>query len=169
MPKENSSYLLKEKERLKNYLSRAGLEITSGREGVFNEVMALHGHFTAQDLVKVCKRKISRATIYRSIKEFLEAGLIRKTAFGEKHEHYEHVYDEQLHHHARCIRCYRLIEFPCHDDDAKYNRLLKKKRFKVLGHEMHFYGICRNCRTQSAAANTPSNSKIHFMKNYRRR
>ena len=151
MAKENPQYLLTEKERLKNYLSRAGLEITDGREGVFNEVMAFHGHFTAEDLVKVGKRKISRATIYRSIKEFLEAGLIRKTAFGEKHEHYEHVYDEQLHHHARCIRCHAVIEFPCHDDDSKYIQYLRKKGFHVLGHEMHFYGICRNCRKQSAA------------------
>ena len=172
MSKENTPPLLTEKEKLKKYLNCAGLEITSGREGVFKEVMSSHGHFTAEDLVKNCRRsrrKISRATVYRCIKEFLEAGVIRKTAFGEKHEHYEHVYDEQLHHHARCIRCYGVIEFPCHDDDAQYNRFLRKKGFQVLGHEMHFYGICQNCRTQSAAAHTSSNSKIHFRKNYRRR
>ena len=150
MKQASGTNFVREKEKLRYYLDRNGLKITNGREGVFTEVMVSHGHFTAEDLVKDCKRKgikVSRATIYRSIKEFLEAGIIRKTAFGEKHEHYEHVYDEQLHHHARCVRCYEVIEFLCADDDSKYHAFLKKQGFQILGHEMHFYGICKDCRS----------------------
>lgn len=137
-------------ERLKfeDYLKKAGFKLTHGRQTVFNEVMQAHGHFAAEELTKQCKKKgkkVSRATIYRSLRELLEAGVIRETAFGEKHQHYEHVYDEQLHHHARCIRCYAIIEMPCMKTDQQYIPILKDKGFYVLGHELHFYGICRNC------------------------
>jgi Fur family transcriptional regulator, ferric uptake regulator len=148
MRKKSPSRIIEEKVKFEGYLNGAGLKLTSGRQVVFAEVIRAHGHFAAEELVKQCKenkRKVSRATIYRSLRELLAAGVIRETAFGEKHQHFEHVYDEKLHHHARCIRCYEVIEFPCFKHDTKYKRLLKRQGFYILGHEMHFYGICKNC------------------------
>ncbi len=138
-----------EQKRFDRYLTESGLKSSHGRRKVFDKVMRSHGHFTAEDLVKTLahkKHNVSRATIYRSIKELLEAGLIRKTAFGEKHDHYEHVYDEKLHHHARCIHCYSVIEFPCRHCDQPYLKYLAKDGFRILGHEMHFYGVCKKCQ-----------------------
>ena len=143
------SYFNSEKNKLECFLQKAGRKVSFGRVAVFNEVFNSHGHFTAEGLVKVCRRNhthVSRATIYRSLKEMLEAGVIRKTAFGEKHDCYEHVYDEKPHHHARCIRCFTLIEFPDLKEDRVYVPFLEKKQFKILGHEMHFYGICHKCQ-----------------------
>ena len=142
----------KEKVKLENHLKNLRLKMSFGREIVFNAAMNTHGHFTAEELVKACKRsqrKVSRATVYRSLKELLEAGVIRETAFGEKHLHFEHVYDEKLHHHARCIRCHALIEFPDLEEDRVYVPYLKNKRFQILGHEMHFYGICVQCQVKN--------------------
>ena len=138
----------REQTRFEDYLNKNSLKISRGRTEVFSEVFDHHGHFTAEDLVKSCRKnrsKASRATIYRSLRELLEAGIVRKTAFGEKHDCFEHVYDEKLHHHARCIRCHALIEFPDLKEDRIYVSFLEKKGFRILGHEMHFYGICRKC------------------------
>ena len=143
-----------EKNRFEHYLGKIGLKLTNGRQSVFKEVMQAHGHFAAEELVKHCKKngkKVSRATIYRSLRELLEAGIIRETAFGEKHQHYEHVYDEKLHHHARCIRCYHMIEMPCIDAEKQYVPMLIQRGFQILGHELHFYGICRHCQIKSRA------------------
>jgi len=143
------SSVLKEREKFEDYLLKAGLRVSRGRAGVFREVMRAHGHFTAEEIAKACGRrkpKVSRATVYRSLREMLEAGVIRGTAFGEKHQHFEHVYDEEQHHHARCVRCSALIEFPDMGEESRYQAILEKKGFKMLGHEMHFYGICRQCR-----------------------
>jgi Fur family transcriptional regulator, ferric uptake regulator len=148
MIKLTSSLFSKERQKLEDYLRHNGRKVSQGRDTVFHEVMNTHGHFTAEELVKsikVNRRKVSRATIYRSLKEFLEAGVIRETAFGEKHQHFEHVYDEKLHHHARCIRCYAVVEFPCLGEDKNYIPILEKNGFHVLGHELHFYGICQRC------------------------
>lgn len=138
-----------ERRKLGSHLAGQGLKFSRAREAIFWEVMDAHGHFTAEELVKHCtsnKRGVSRATIYRCLKEMLEAGVIRETAFGEKHHHFEHVYDEKLHHHARCIHCYEVIEFPCLQEYKKYLLFLKRQDFHSLGHEVHFYGICKKCR-----------------------
>ena len=138
-----------EKMKYESYLKERGLRLSKGRICVFEEVMEAHGHFAPEELVKQCvrhKRNVSRATIYRSLQELREAGIIRETAFGEKHQHFEHCYDEKLHHHARCIRCGLYIEFPDQNEEEKYIRDLEKQGFHVLGHELHIYGLCEACK-----------------------
>jgi len=137
-----------ERAKFLRFLAQAGLRKSPGREFVFFQVMGTHGHFTAEELAKVCSEKklnVSRATVYRVLRDLLEAGIIRETAFGDKHHHFEHVYDEKPHHHAQCVRCHRFIEFPDRKEDKIYHPYLEKQGFKILGHEMHFYGICKKC------------------------
>lgn len=139
-----------ENERFKfhRYLLKNGLKFTSGRKTVFETVMRAHGHFATEELVKKCrhnKQQVSRATVYRCLRELLVAGVIRETAFGEKHQHYEHLYDETHHHHARCICCGEHSEFDDLGEDKMYRSIMRKLGFTVLGHEMHFYGICKKC------------------------
>ena len=139
--------ITQEKEKLEKFLAEHGRRISPSREVIFREVMRAHGHFTAEELAKICSaKKVSRATVYRAVKELLEAGIIRETAFGDKHHHFEHIYDEKPHHHAQCVRCHEFIEFPDLKEDSIYKPLLEKQGFKILGHEMHFYGICRKCQ-----------------------
>ena len=141
--------IYQERQKFEQYLVEAGLKVSRGRDVVFTEVMHSHGHFTAEELARVCASKrpaVSRATVYRSLREMLEAGVIRETAFGDKHHHYEHVYDEKPHHHAKCVRCHTFIEFPDLHEDQIYRPILEKQGFKILGHEMHFYGVCQSCQ-----------------------
>ena len=135
-----------ERKKLSGLLDRKGLKMTSGREAVLKEVLNAHGHFCAEGLNKTCrdkKKRVSRATVYRTLNELLEAGVIRKTAFGDKHSNFEHLYDERPHHHAYCIRTGKYIELPDFGEEKKYLPILEKMGFKVLGHELHFYGISR--------------------------
>ncbi len=143
--------LFNEKEKFENYLTQSRLQLSHARQEIFNQVINIHGHFTAEELAKACfkKSKVSRATVYRALKELLESGIIRETAFGDKHHHYEHLYDEKPHHHAQCLRCYEFIEFPDLKEDEVYKPYLEKQGFKIIGHEMHFYGICRNCQEKA--------------------
>ena len=140
--------IARERQKLIACLDKNRLAFSNGRKIVFDEVMEAHGHFSSEELLKQCienNRKVSRATVYRCLRELLEAGVIRETAFGEKHQHFEHVYDEKPHHHAQCLRCHEFIEFPDLKEDEVYKPYLEKQGFKILGHEMHFYGVCKKC------------------------
>lgn len=148
--KTGSHVVQREQDKFRKYLDKTGLAVSPGRERVLQEVLHSHGHFTAEDLAKACvqKGKVSRATVYRVLRELLESGVIRETAFGDKHRHFEHIYDEKPHHHAQCLRCHQFIEFPDLKEDSVYRPILEKQGFKILGHEMHFYGICSKCQEQ---------------------
>jgi Fur family ferric uptake transcriptional regulator len=143
--------LFNEREKFEKYLIKSGLRMSHARQMIFKEVINIHGHFTAEELAKICfkKSKVSRATVYRALKELLESGIVRETAFGDKHHHFEHLYDEKPHHHAQCLRCHEFIEFPDLNEDEVYKPYLEKQGFKTIGHEMHFYGICRNCQEKA--------------------
>jgi len=148
MKPEIQKQRLAEHHRYQKYLAQRDVKMSRAREEVLQEVLGTHGHFTAEDLAKTCQHqnKVSRATVYRILKELLESGVIRETAFGDKHKHFEHIYDEEPHHHAQCVRCHQFIEFPDLNEDSVYRPILEKKGFKILGHEMHFYGICKDCQ-----------------------
>jgi Fur family transcriptional regulator, ferric uptake regulator len=153
MSRINKEMIRNERAKFLRHLAKAGLRVSKGREVIFDEVMRSHGHFTAEELAKEClqkKLKVSRPTVFRVLHDLLEAGVIRETAFGDKHRHFEHVYDEKPHHHAQCIRCHNFIEFPDRKEDEVYHPYLEKQGFKILGHEMHFYGICRHCQLKEA-------------------
>jgi len=148
MTLKSKTKILEEQEKYSRYLEKNGLRFSKGRLRVFEMVMSAHGHFAPEEILKISEDKyvnVSRATIYRSIHELLESGVIRLTAFGEKHQHFEHLYDEKPHHHARCIKCGVMIEFPDRNEDAVYRPTLEHQGFHILGHEMHFYGFCSKC------------------------
>jgi len=143
------SAVRKEQEKYEAFLIKRSVRFSRGRQSVFALVMRTHEHFTAEQMAKMCtglKPAVSRATVYRSIHELVESGVVRETAFGDKHRHYEHLYDERKHHHAICVRCHRHVEFPDMHEESRYYSILEKKGFKILGHEMHFYGLCRKCQ-----------------------
>ena len=110
------------------HLTKAGRRMSKSREVIFDVVMRVHRHFSTEMLIKKCLQKnlkVSRPTVYRVLRELLEAGVIRGTAFGDKHQHFEHLYDEKPHHHALCLRCHRFLEFPDMGEDSIYeNRAL---------------------------------------------
>lgn len=143
------STIEKEKKRYEEFLTKRGVRFSRGRQSIFQKIMDTHAHFTAEEMAKFCvqmKPTVSRATVYRTVHELLEAGIIRETAFGDKHKHFEHLYDERKHHHAICVHCHQHLEFPDMNEEKRYHPILEKKGFKILGHEMHFYGICEKCQ-----------------------
>ncbi len=140
---------LKEQHKFEDFLAGGDLRFSRGRQAVFNQAMNWHGHFSGEEMAKKCfelKLSVSRATVYRTLHELVEAGVIRETAFGDKHHHFEHLYDERKHHHAMCVRCHEHLEFPDLDEEKRYQPYLEKAGFKILGHEMHFYGLCKKCQ-----------------------
>ena len=57
MLKTNAAMVHHERVKFLLYLSKAGLRVSKGRELIFDEVMRLHGHFTAEGLAKHCLEK----------------------------------------------------------------------------------------------------------------
>jgi len=74
----------REREIFRKYLERRGLKLTAERQALFDELFARHEHFEADELLmrlRAKRKKISRATIYRTLDLLLESGIVKRLEF----------------------------------------------------------------------------------------
>ena len=63
----------------RKYLERRGLKLTAERQALFDEVFSRHEHVEADELLvrlRAKHKKISRATIYRTLELLVDAGIV---------------------------------------------------------------------------------------------
>ncbi|HEV3137055.1 MAG TPA: transcriptional repressor [Pirellulales bacterium] len=140
------------RERFEEFLQSRGKRITQQRRALVDEVFKRHDHFDAEDLIlhlsRVSKnRQVSRPTVYRTLAELVDAGLLRSMTLGGRTV-YEHDYGYPQHDHLHCQKCNKLIEFKS-DEVARIGEALAQEyQFRVTGHRLIFSGICADCRLQ---------------------
>ena len=91
---------------------------------------------------------VGRATVYRTLKLLLEAGVVCKLSLPNGVPMYSLARVEH-HHHTVCVRCGSVTEFR----DVTVERLLrtlgKDIEGTIVGHRMEFYIVCRSCAERS--------------------
>lgn len=137
-------------DKFREYLSTRGMRLTPERELIVTEVFATHEHFDTDQLVERLKlqkdnRKVSRATVYRTVREMVEAGLLRQVARTQNREVYEHDYGYPRHDHLICGKCGTLIEFENAPLAGILEQVALEHGFRVTGHRMEVYGLCADC------------------------
>ena len=138
-----------EEGKLRDHLRAKGLKFTPERRLVLREVFSIHRHFEVDDLfvrMRRRDRRISRSTIYRTLKLLVECGLLREVLFGERHSHYEHVLGHKHHDHLLCLRCGRVIEFSNDSIESLQERVCQEHQFRALGHRLQITGYCWKCQ-----------------------
>jgi len=141
---------LSPRERFEEFLQSKGKRTTQQRRMVVDEVFKRHDHFDAEDLIAhlasvAASRRVSRPTVYRTLSELVDAGLLRSMNLGGRTV-YEHDYGYPQHDHLYCQKCNKLIEF--HSDEvARIGEELERQyQFRVTGHRLIFTGLCADCR-----------------------
>ena len=137
-------------ERFGQFLQGRGKRITRQRRLIVETVFSHHDHFDADELIEhlqklIAQRKVSRPTVYRTLSELVEAGMLRKMALGGRSV-YEHDYGYPSHDHLHCQVCNKLIEFHSADLERIRDAVAKEHQFRVIGHRMFVTGICADCR-----------------------
>ncbi len=137
-------------ERFEEYLQSRGMRNTEQRRLMIEYVFREHDHFDADGLIDRLPRKgqpgyVSRPTVYRTLNEFVDAGLLRKFELDGRSV-YEHDYGYPQHDHLYCKKCQKLIEFHSAELLRLREAVAEKHRFRVLGHRLTVTGICEKCR-----------------------
>jgi Fur family ferric uptake transcriptional regulator len=137
-------------ERFSEFLHRRGKRITQQRRQIVETVFSHHDHFDADELIDhlqelIAQRQVSRPTVYRTLSELVEAGMLRKMVLGGRSV-YEHDYGYPSHDHLYCQVCNRLIEFHSTALERIRDTVAGKHQFQVIGHRMFVTGICADCR-----------------------
>lgn len=137
-------------ERFAEFLQSRGMRVTRQRRAIVEEIFSRHEHFDADELQGRLQPNsgstdVSRASVYRTLKELVDAGLLRKMNLDGRAV-YEHDYGYPQHDHLHCDRCGKLIEF--HSDELKRLReeVASAHRFRATGHRLIIIGICEECQ-----------------------
>ena len=84
-------------------------------------------------------KKISIATVYRTVKLFEESGIVEKHDFKGGKARYEQAPDEH-HDHLIDINSGKIIEFVDKDIEILQNKVAQKLGYKLVDHKLELYG-----------------------------
>lgn len=149
-PLEPVHVALTPQERFNEYLQSRGMRNTEQRRSVLDCVFQQHDHFDADQLMERLPNKgqpgyVSRPTVYRTLGEFVDAGLLRKFVLDGRSV-YEHDYGYPQHDHLYCSKCEKLIEFQSDELIKIRDEVGKTHNFQVKTHRLIVTGVCDNCR-----------------------
>ena len=138
-------------ERFEDYLQSRGMRNTEQRRALIKIVFADHEHFDADQLIERLPGKgndgyVSRPTVYRTLNEFVDAGLLKKFDLDGRSV-YEHDYGYPQHDHFYCVRCHQLIEFQNEELTQLISRIAEENRFQKRSHKLLISGVCDSCRS----------------------
>lgn len=134
------------KEALIGQLKEKGLKITPQRLAIIDALVENRDAHPGATLIyneagKKAKR-VSLSTVYATLKEFSESGLIKQLEFDRM----ENRYDVNLSEHINliCKRCKKIIDHPV-PATFEPKDIARKSGFVVYDTRMEFNGYCRDC------------------------
>jgi Fur family ferric uptake transcriptional regulator len=89
--------------------------------------------------VSLIDKKISIATVYRTVKLLEESGIIERHDFKEGKSRYEPSTDEH-HDHLIDINSGEIIEFVDKDIEELQSKIATKLGYKLVDHKLELYG-----------------------------
>lgn len=135
-------------QKFREYIKEKGLRNTPEREVIIEEIFTIHNHFDVDELflrLRNKKKRISKASLYRTIPLLIDSGLIKEVYFENGHLHYEHIYGHKHHCHLRCVTCGRIVEFADDKIMSIQAKIGKKYGFAITSHRFELLGYCPQC------------------------
>ena len=115
---------------------------------IVDEIFKIKTHFEVEDFIDTFRsntQKLSRATVYRTIKQLLEAGLLQKISTREGKVYYERSIPHHHHDHLICNQCGKIFEIKDEDIHTKLEAICSSKGFVSEYRSLHIYGTCQKC------------------------
>lgn len=129
---------------------------TRQRDQILQLVVAQAGPFDAEQLLVTLppadsRSRVSRPTVYRTLAELVEAGLVRKFALNGRSLYAIDTGSEPA-EHLYCVECQRFIDVEMPELTELRNRLAADHQFQVQSHRLVVDGICQECRQKKRRA-----------------
>ena len=119
-----------------------GVRLTDQRKVIAQVMSDSKDHPDVDELhkrVSGMDKKISIATVYRTVKLFEESGILEKHDFKGGKARYEKSPDEH-HDHLIDINSGEIVEFVDKDIEKLQDEVAKKLGYKLVDHKLELYG-----------------------------
>ena len=134
-------------EKFREFLEIRGEKLTQPRRTLVRHIFHAHRHFDADELVAELHssgQRVSRATVYRTLRLLVEAGLLRELRLTNRTA-YEHDEGYPSHDHLHCTECNAIVEFDNEQIRKLRDAVSLQHGFRPQGHRFIITGLCPAC------------------------
>ena len=146
--------LITPENKFRSYLKSKGLKFTPERKAILKKIFSLHEHFDVEKLYEKLDKRISRATIYRTLSLLVKSKLVEELFRCQDKVSYERIFGHKHHDHMLCINCGKIIEFREEKIEKLQEAVCKKYGFTSVEHKLSIRGYCRECSKSLTAEET---------------
>jgi Fur family ferric uptake transcriptional regulator len=136
-------------ERAERALAASGHKRGGARRAVLELLDAQLCALTAveiEDALRVARRRVSRASVYRILDELERLRLVQRVETGQAMVRYERVCEhDEHHHHLVCEGCGLVMPFFDEALEQAISSLSLRVPLSVSEHEIVLRGECRDC------------------------
>ncbi len=137
----------------RRYVRSQNLKYTPERADVLNAIIECDDVFEVDQLLMEMRRRghrVSKATIYRTVKLLQDAGIITQALFDSKQAHYQLIYGKAARDYIVCMKTGKYIEFSDDELVALRNRICEEHGWDPVGHRFQIYAISPEGRELNA-------------------
>ena len=136
------------KDRWDAHLRTNGLNTTDQREAIVEAFLHSTAHVSIDELLARVRKKHPRvgyATVYRTVRLLIEAGLASPLQVGKEQTRYEVA--GAHHDHLICMKCNLILEFESEEIERLQEKIARELGgFQVLNHKHELYCLCPKAR-----------------------
>ena len=128
----------------RRFLHSRDLKYTAERADVLQAIIDHDDVFEAEELLLEMRtrgHRVSKATIYRTLRLLQEAGIITQALFDAKQAHYQLIYGREPRDFMVCLRTGRTIDFRSPELIELRDRICKELGWQAAGHRFQIYAI----------------------------
>ena len=125
-------------------LEERGHRSTAPRCALATAIGEQDRHFTAEGLRRQLPPRLGRATVYRTLKILVEAGVLCRVLLEDGDLHYQ-LSHRGHHHHLLCVECGLSEDLTGCDIEDLLRSTSAYHGFELSGHWLEVYGRCREC------------------------
>ncbi|RZO68251.1 MAG: transcriptional repressor [Parvularculaceae bacterium] len=130
-------------DRLEKICTDRGMRMTEQRRVIARVLSVSDDHPDVEEIhrraVEIDKR-ISIATVYRTMRLFEEAGVVERHDFQDGRSRYEEAKDDH-HDHLIDLRSGKVIEFVNEEIERLQERIARELGYKLVEHRLELYGV----------------------------
>ncbi|MBS4535368.1 transcriptional repressor [Clostridium sp. D2Q-14] len=137
---------------LRDKLKEKGYKLTTQRRVIYDVFIDnQESHLSPEEVYDMVKDKypeIGLATVYRTLQLFEELDVIYKLNFDDGCNRYElnTNTNHHQHHHLICMECGKVSEVEIDLLDKLEEKVEKESKFKIVDHNVKFFGYCEDCQ-----------------------
>ena len=135
------------------FLKRQGLKFTSERAKILDAVLAKEGVFEADALLYEMRQsgqRVSKATIYRTLKHLLDADIISEVLIDAKQAHYRLSIGRSVTSHLVCLETNQIVEVATPELTSVAERICREHGFQPENYRFVIYGVSAEAKADDA-------------------